>query len=94
MELNETDIQDVKLAKPVAVVDLWDIDDRISHLEEITERLEKTVEVLVALYHEERVKNWELILKEMLDRKGIKKEGKTFIRPVFKIKNTSESEEG
>jgi hypothetical protein len=94
MELNKEDIEDVRLSRPVAVLDLWDIDDRISHLEEIIERLEEVVEVLVVLYHEERVKNWELILKEMLDRKGIKKEGKTFIRPVFKIKNTSQSEEG
>jgi hypothetical protein len=86
MGLNETDIQDVKLARLVAVIDLWDIDDRISHLEEITERLEKVVQCLIALYREERVKNWEMILHEMLKRKEDKKR---MIKPIFKVEDTS-----
>jgi myosin-crossreactive antigen len=89
MGLNETDIQDVKLAKPIALVDLWDIDDRINRLENCVERLEKCIEALVLLHKEERVKNWELILKEMLEREGVKKGGKTFIEPIFKL-DTSE----
>jgi len=66
--LSETDLNDVKLSRPVAVVDLWDIDDRISRLEDVACRLEKIVEVFLALYGEERVKSWELILKEMLKK--------------------------
>lgn len=60
--------QDVKMARPIAVVDLWDIDDRIERLENTVERLEKVVTALAELYGEERVKNWELILKEMLKK--------------------------
>jgi len=66
--MDKKDFDDVKLARPVSVVDLWDIDDRIDRLEDVTCRLEKLTEILLALYHEERVKNWELILKEMLER--------------------------
>jgi hypothetical protein len=73
--LDTKDLEDVKLARPVAVVDLWSLDDRITQLEEITERLEKVGKTLVTLYHEERVKSWEIILKEMMkqkDRNGFK----------------------
>ena len=89
MGLNETDIQDVKLARLVAVIDLWDIDDRISHLEEITERLEKVVECMIALYREERVKNWEMILHEMLEKE---ERQKRMIKPIFRIEDTSSLE--
>lgn len=65
--------QDFKLAKSVAVVDIWDIDDRINRLEAIAERLEKVVECLIELYRSERVKNWELILQEMLKKEAYKK---------------------
>jgi hypothetical protein len=71
--LSEKDCQDVKLSRPVAVVDLWDIDDRIDRLEGITERLEIVAEVLFILYKEERVKNWTLILEEMLKKQDQKK---------------------
>jgi len=84
MSLNGTDIQDVKLARPVAVVDLWDIDDRISHLEEITERLEKVIKCLVTLYREERVKTWEAVLHEMLEKKE-RKPGGQMIKPIFRM---------
>ncbi len=98
MGLSRKDIQDVRQARPVAVVDLWDVDDRINWLQDLTDRLEKVVECLIELYREERVKNWEMILKEMLDREGVKKEGKTFIKPIFKMDTSevcpSEFEEG
>ena len=66
--MDKKDFEDVKIARPVSVVDLWDIDDRIDRLEDVTCRLEKITEILLALYHEERVKNWELILGEMVER--------------------------
>lgn len=74
MTITKKDIEDVKLAKFISVMDVWDIDDRIDRLEDVTCRLEKITEILLALYHEERVKNWELILKEML-RKQLEKRG-------------------
>lgn len=76
MGLEEKDIEAVKLARPVALVDLWEMDDRLDHLEEITERLEKAVRSLVTLYHEERVKTWEVILREMLNQRDRKNERK------------------
>jgi hypothetical protein len=71
--VSEKDLNDVKLARPIAVVNLWDIDDRISQLEEISRRLEKTLIAFCELYREERVKSWELILKEMVGRERGKK---------------------
>jgi len=67
------DFQDVRLSRPVSVTDLWNIDDRISRLEDCVNRLEKCVECLAELYLKERVKNWELILQEMLKTQGFKK---------------------
>lgn len=66
MPLDEKDTHDLRLARPVAVVDLWEAKDSLDRMEKIVERLEKTVRTLVTLYHEERVKSWELILKEMM----------------------------
>lgn len=66
MGFAESDFEDVKLARPVAVVDLWSLDDRIERLEVGIERVERILKILVNHYHEERVKDWELILKEML----------------------------
>ena len=68
MALDDKDIQDVRLSRPVPVVDLWDIDDRISRLEEITERLKKIVDGLAEIYRTERVKNWEMILQKILNK--------------------------
>ncbi len=68
MGIDSKDVEDIRLARPVAVTDLWDIDDRIERLEMMTERLEKVVRAVVTLYHEERVKTWELILQEMMRR--------------------------
>ena len=75
MGLEKKDFKDIKLARPVAVVDLWDIDDRIDRLEAISERLEAITHDLVNLYYQERVKNWELILNEMMKQKD-RKSGK------------------
>jgi hypothetical protein len=66
--MNEKDLQDMKLARPVALVDLWDIDDRIDHLQDAVNRMEKVVEALLALYRSERVKGWEIILQAMIKK--------------------------
>jgi hypothetical protein len=79
MSLTDQDFQDIRLSRPVSVTDLWDIDDRIDRLEGIAERLERAVVAFGELYKNERVKNWELILREMLnDRRGQKNEYRTF----------------
>jgi hypothetical protein len=66
--IEEKDIRDVRLSRPVAVVDLWDIDDRVEKLEKLVETLQKAILALEALYREERLRNWELILREMIKR--------------------------
>ena len=66
--VNHKDFEDVRLSRPVSVTDLWDIDDRISRLEDIAARLEKVLEAFILLYREERVKTWEMILKKMLEQ--------------------------
>jgi hypothetical protein len=43
MSLTDQDFQDIRLSRPVSVTDLWDIDDRISRLEKIADRLERAV---------------------------------------------------
>jgi len=73
MGLKKTDMEDVRLSRPVAITDLWSIDDRIDRLEGITERLEIVGEILFILYKEERIKNWTLILEEMLKKQDRKK---------------------
>ena len=60
---------DFRLARPVSVADLCDIDDRIDRLEALQERMEETIQALLALYKEERIKTWEVILKQMMDGK-------------------------
>jgi hypothetical protein len=73
MSLTDQDFQDLRLSRPVSVTDLWDIDDRIDRLERITERLERAVVAFGELYKNERIKNWELILREMLKQYESKK---------------------
>ncbi len=68
MSINQDDIQDIKLARSVAVVDLWDIDDRINRLENCIERSERIVQILIEHAHDERVKDFERILKEELEK--------------------------
>lgn len=73
MTLREEDLEDVRQARPVALLDLWGIDDRLDRMEDAVNRLEKIVEALVELYRSERVKNWELILQGMLKEQDKKK---------------------
>ena len=73
MSLTDQDFQDIRLSRPVSVTDLWDIDNRVDRLEDAVNRLEKVVEALILLYQEERIKNWELILQEMLKQSELKK---------------------
>lgn len=73
MSLTDSDFQDIRLSRPVSVTDLWDIDDRIDRLEAITGRLERAVVAFGELYRTERIKNWELILREMLKREEEKR---------------------
>jgi len=66
--INQKDIGDLKLARPVSILDLWEIDERIARLENVACRLEKVLEAFILLYHEERVKTWEIMLKKMMEK--------------------------
>jgi hypothetical protein len=66
--MSEKDLEDFRLARPVAVVDLWSLDDRVSRLEDSINRLEKIIEAMLKLYRAERVKNWEMILQAMIKK--------------------------
>ena len=67
----------------IPVVDYWEMREDLDRLEDAVNRLEKVVECLIELYREERVKNWEMILREML-RRGEGKKGKIWIKPLYK----------
>ena len=54
------------MAISVPVVDYWEMRDDLDRLEDAVLRLEKVVEALIELHRNERVKNWELILREMI----------------------------
>ena len=82
MSLDKKDIEDVRLSRPVSVTDLWDLDDRVDRLEDVVNRVERVVEVLIELYRSERVKNWEMILKEMVNQE-MKKEEKEKRNPKY-----------
>jgi myosin-crossreactive antigen len=73
--MGEKDIEDFRLARPIAIVDLLSIDDRINKLEDVVNRLERVVEALLQLYRNERIKSWELILNKMVDKELQKKKG-------------------
>lgn len=62
------DEMDMKLARLVAIVDLWDIDDRIARLENAVNRLEKIVEALILLHKEETVKGLTALFSEALNQ--------------------------
>ena len=81
MTLSSKDFEDLRLARPVPVLDLFDLDSRIDRLERIAERLERSIVGLGELYREERVRNWEQILQEMLRQYELKKgnrDGRSF----------------
>jgi len=73
LQITKSDLDDVRLSRPVSVTDLWDIDDRIARLERIAERLEQVVIAFGELYREERVKGWELILRQMMKAEDVKR---------------------
>jgi hypothetical protein len=83
--MDRIDIEDTKLARPVAIVDLWDIDDRINQLTEIAECLKGVTQALLEHAHDERVRDFERILSNALDREDARRNGKKFIKPIFKV---------
>lgn len=62
--MDRQDIQDVKMARPVPVVDLWDAKDFLERLEAVTERLE-------ILFHDARVMGLEALFNRLLEKDGI-----------------------
>ena len=68
MSLEQKDFDDTRLARPVALTDLWDIDDRISRLENIADRLERIVQALILLHKEETVKGLAALFSEALNQ--------------------------
>jgi hypothetical protein len=68
MTFSEKDAEDTRLARPVAITDLWDIDGRIDRLEDLVIRLEKIVEALILLQKEETVKGLAALFSEALDQ--------------------------
>jgi signal transduction histidine kinase len=71
MALDERDKKMMSLSVPT--VDYFGMREDLDRLEDTVDRLEKIVESLLELYRSERVKNWELILKEMLKEQDTKK---------------------
>ena len=61
------------MALSVPMVDYFEMREDLDRIEDVVIRLERIVEVLVELYLKERVKNWELILREMLKKEEQKK---------------------
>lgn len=61
------------MALSVPTVDLFELRDDLDRLEDAVIRLEKVVECLIELYRSERLKNWKLILREMLRKEEQKK---------------------
>ena len=65
--IDQRDRQMMAVSTPV--VDYLEMREDLDRLEDAVNRLEKVVECLIELYRSERVKNWELILQEMLKEK-------------------------
>jgi pyruvate-formate lyase-activating enzyme len=66
MSLEKKDLEMMSVSIPV--VDWWDIQEDIERLTEVVQRLEKVLDYFIAIYHEERVKNWEMILQKMIEK--------------------------
>lgn len=67
MTFSEKDAEDVRLARPVAITDLWDFDDRVDRLDSLigrftdaVERLGKINERLLEFYQQELIRRKEL----------------------------------
>lgn len=73
MGLTEKDIEDTMQARPVAVVDLYDVHDLLDKMSTIIDRLEDITRMLHEHLHQERSKSWELILKAMLEKEDQKR---------------------
>jgi hypothetical protein len=73
MSLDDQDIQEVKMARPVSVVDLWEAKDFLDRLEDVTVRLEAVLDGFTLLFREARVQGLEAVFNEILkkrDRNG------------------------
>lgn len=66
MGLDKRDIEMMCICIPV--VDYWEMREDLDRLENVVNRLEKVVEMLIELYRSERIKNWEMILRKMLEK--------------------------
>lgn len=66
MVLENKDLEMMCVSIPV--VDYWEMKEEISNLQDAVCRLERIIEALILLYREERVKNWEMILRKMLEK--------------------------
>ncbi len=71
MELDKQDMEMLTIAVPL--VDYWEMKEEIDRLSGAVERFEKILECFIALYREERVKTWEMILHAMLKEQERKK---------------------
>jgi hypothetical protein len=82
MGLDKKDIEMISISVPV--VDYWEMKEEVDKLTDAIERLEKIIECLIALYREERLKTWELVLREMMNRQEKKPKG-IMTKPIFKV---------
>jgi hypothetical protein len=66
MSIDKKDREMMSLSVPV--VDYFEMKDEIDRLSSTVERLETAIQVLTELYRTERVKTWEIVLREMLNQ--------------------------
>jgi len=71
MSLDRRDLEMLTVSIPV--VDYWEMREELDRLNDSVDRLERITEALIELYRVERVKNWEMILQEMLEKEETKK---------------------
>jgi len=82
MSLDKKDLEMMSIAIPV--VDYWQMREDSDRLEDAVNRLEKVVEALFELYHSERVKSWEMILRGISEKKE-RKPGGQMIKSIFRM---------
>jgi hypothetical protein len=88
MGLDKKDIEMMTMSIPT--VDYWEMKEELDRLSDCVERLERCIRALALLHKEERVRDWELILKEML-KQGEDKARK--MKPVFEVQDIDSGEE-
>jgi signal transduction histidine kinase len=76
MSLDRRDLEMLTVSIPV--VDYWEMREELDRLNDSVDRLERITEALIELYRVERVKNWELILQEMLKQQKGNRNGSRF----------------